>query len=127
MLDTDNVSFALRGEGRVAATILEHRPSELCISSITLAELRFGAERRKSAKLDRAIAVFVGNVAVMPFDAECALTFGRIAADLAEKGAPIGEFDVLIAAHAMTLDVTLVTANVKHFKRVRGLSTANWL
>jgi tRNA(fMet)-specific endonuclease VapC len=48
MLDTDTVSFALRGQGRVAARLLEHRPSDLCISSITLAELRFGAEARRS-------------------------------------------------------------------------------
>ncbi len=127
MLDTDTVSYALRGEGRVGEAILAHRPSELCISSITLAELRFGAERRKSSKLDSAVAAFVSNVSVMPFDDECALVFGRVAADLAEKGSPIGELDVLIAAHAIALDLTLVTNNVKHFKRVRGLQTANWL
>ena len=53
MLDTDTVSFALRGRGRVVARLLEHRPSELCISSITLAELRYGAEALKSRKLHR--------------------------------------------------------------------------
>lgn len=127
MLDTDSVSFALRGEGRVGVAILDHRPSELSISAITLAELRFGAERRKSARLDKAITAFVSNIAVMPFDDECAVVFGRIAADLAEKGSPIGEFDVLIAAHAIVLDATLVTNNVKHFKRVRSLRTENWL
>jgi Predicted nucleic acid-binding protein, contains PIN domain len=127
MLDTDSVSFALRGQGRVSATILEHRPSELCISALTLAELRFGAARRKSAKLDALIAAFVGNVAVMPFDEESADVFGRIASQLAERGSPIGEFDVLIAAHAIALDLTLITNNTKHFKRVRGLRTDNWL
>lgn len=127
MLDTDIVSFAIRGQGRVGAAILEHEPSELSISSITLAELRFGAERRKSARLDTAITAFVSDIAVMPFDEECAGVFGRIAADLAEKGSPIGEFDVLIAAHALVLDATLVTNNMKHFKRVRSLRTENWL
>lgn len=127
MLDTDSVSFALRGEGRVAQMILEHRPSELCVSAITLAELRFGAARRKSSRLDALIDAFVSNVAVMPFDGECAATFGRISSELAAKGTPIGEFDVLIAAHAIALDLTLVTNNTKHFKRVRGLRTDNWL
>ncbi len=127
MLDTDSVSFALRGEGRVGATILEHKPSELSISAITLAELRFGSERRKSARLDKLIMAFVSNIAVMPFDEECAGVFGRIAAELAERGAPIGEFDVLIAAHAIVLDATLVTNNVKHFKQVRSLRIENWL
>lgn len=126
MLDTDSVSYALRGEGQVGAAILRHRPSELCISAITLSELRFGAARRKSARLDQAIDAFAANVSVMPFDEACAGVFGRIAAELADKGAPIGEFDVLIAAHAMALDLTLVTNNTKHFKRVRGLEIANW-
>ena len=126
MLDTDTVSYAIRGEGRVGATILRHRPSDLSVSAITLAELRYGAERRKSARLDKAIAAFVSNIAVMPFDGECGNVFGRIAAGLAEKGSPIGEFDVLIAAHAMVLDVTLVTNNVRHFKQVRSLRIENW-
>ena len=68
MLDTDTVSFALRGQGRVAARLLEHRPSQLCISSITLAELRFGAEARRSRKLHRLISTFVEAVAVVPLD-----------------------------------------------------------
>jgi tRNA(fMet)-specific endonuclease VapC len=59
MLDTDTVSFALRGHGRVVARLLEHRPSELCISSITLAELRYGAAARRSRKLHRLISTFV--------------------------------------------------------------------
>src|SRR5712692_1366951 len=61
MLDTDTVSFALRGQGRVAAHLLEHRPSEICISSITLAELRYGAEARRSRKLHRVISTFVSQ------------------------------------------------------------------
>lgn len=127
MLDTDTVSFAIRGEGRVAANIVEHSPSELCISAITLAELRFGGERRKSARLDRAIGTFISSVAMMPFDDECALTYGRLAAKLSEKGSPIGDFDALIAAHALTLKLTLITNNAKHFTRVPGLQTGNWL
>jgi len=126
MLDTDSVSFALRGQGRVGTEILAHRPSELCISAITLAELRYGASRRNSPKLDELIDAFTNNIAVMPFDDSCAATFGRIAAGLAARGAPIGEFDVLIAAHAIVLDATLVTNNTKHFARVRGLRIENW-
>lgn len=126
MLDPDSVSFALRGHGRVAATILEHRPSQLCVSAITVAELRYGAERRQSSKLHAAIDAFVSNVAVLPFDDACASHFGTLAADLAARGTPIGDFDVLIAAHAMAAEATLVTNNVKHFSRVRGLKVENW-
>jgi tRNA(fMet)-specific endonuclease VapC len=72
------------------------------------------------------IEAFVTNMAVMPFDDDCARMFGRIGSVLAERGSPIGEFDVLIAAHAITLDLTLVTNNVRHFRRVPGLKNENW-
>ena len=127
MLGTDSVSFAIRGQGRVGARILEHRPSELCVSSITVAELRYGAHRRKSAKLDQSINSFLSNVAVLPFDEECADRFGELANELAKRGTPIGDFDVLIAAHAIAARATLVTNNVKHFALIRGLKVENWL
>jgi len=127
MLDTDSVSFALRGRGNVGARILEHRPSELCVSSITVAELRYGAERRKSAGLHQLIETFTSNVAVVPFDESCAMEFGITGAEWAERGAPIGEFDVLIAAHALTLGVTLVSTNIRRFSRLRRLRVENWV
>ena len=127
MLDTDTVSFALRGHGRVKERILQHRPSEICISSITLGELRYGAERRNSQKLHELISAFSANVAVMPFDDTCADHFGRLAAELARRGSLIGEFDALIAAHASALQVTFVTNNLKHFSRVPGLMIENWV
>lgn len=127
MLDTDSVSFALRGQGRVGTRIVEHRPSEICISAITLGELRYGAARRNSRKLHDLIDAFTANVAVMPFDESCAFHFGRVANELAERGSPIGEYDALIAAHAIALEVTLVTNNIRHFDRVAGLAVENWL
>jgi tRNA(fMet)-specific endonuclease VapC len=126
MLDTDTVSFALRGQGRVAARLLDHRPSELCISSITVAELRFGAEARRSRKLHRLISTFVEAVAVVPFDERAADRFAAVAAALARRGEPIGTFDTLMAAHALSLGLTFVTNNVKHFGRVVGLKAENW-
>lgn len=126
MLDTDSVSFALRGHGRVGARIVEHAPSEICISAITAAELSFGAERRDSKKLRRLIETFTSAVSVMPFDDECAVTFGKLAARLFEKGRPIGHYDALIAAHAVALGATLVTNNEKHFAQVEALKLANW-
>jgi tRNA(fMet)-specific endonuclease VapC len=126
MLDTDSVSYALRGQGRVGARLVEHVPSQICISSITAAELHFGAERRDSKKLRRLIETFTSTVAVMPFDDESALTFGKVASRLVEKGRPIGQYDALIAAHALALEVTLVTNNEKHFGQVDGLKVVNW-
>ncbi|MDO8678106.1 MAG: type II toxin-antitoxin system VapC family toxin [Acidobacteriota bacterium] len=127
MLDTDTVSWALRGRGAVSARVLEHRPSQLCVSSITLAELRFGADAKGSRRLHGLIDTFVATVAVLPFDEAAADRFGPVATALAKRGEPIGTFDTLIAAHALSLGLTLVTNNIKHFRRVVGLETANWV
>jgi len=127
MLDTDTVSFALRGVGRVAQRLLAVKPSEVCISSLTLAELRFGAERRRSRRLHRLIAEFTSPLLMAPFDAAAADRFGHVGAVLARDRTPIGQIDTLIAAHALALDLTLVSGNARHFGRVRGLRTDNWL
>ena len=127
MLDTDSVSFALRGEGRVGERILTERPSTLCVSSITLAELRYGADKRRSRKLHRLIETFVGSLSVEAFDAAAADRFGIVAVGLDRRGTPIGGFDALIAAHALALGITLVTNNIKHFARVEGLRTESWV
>jgi tRNA(fMet)-specific endonuclease VapC len=126
MLDTDMVSWALRGRGGVGARVLAHRPSQICISSITLAELRFGADAKASRALHRLIDAFVRPIDVLPFDQTAANKFGVVAAQLARKGEPIGTFDTLIAAHALACGVTLVSNNTKHFQRVAGLKLANW-
>lgn len=127
MLDTDTVSLALRGRGNVAARLLEHRPSELCMSSITLAELRYGAQVHESPKLHRLISTFAETIEVVSFDEAAAGRFGVIATALARRGAPIGTFDTLIAAHALSLRLTLVTNNTRHFTRVPGLATETWV
>ncbi len=127
LLDADTVSYALRGQGRVASRLLEHPPSDVCISSITLAELRFGAAAKKSQKLRRAIGSFVTDVAVVAFDEAAAERFAEVAADLAGGGIPIGVFDTLVAAQALSLGLTVVTNNTRHFGRVAGLKVENWL
>ena len=126
LLDTGTVSFALRGQGEVGARLRARRPSDVCVSAITLAELRYGADRKGSRKLHHLIDTFVAAVEVAPFDDAAAVEFGRIGSVLAERGTPIGEFDVLIAAHAVALRCTLVTNNLRHFSKVPGLSIESW-
>jgi tRNA(fMet)-specific endonuclease VapC len=126
LLDADSVSYALRGQGRVAQRILGHQPSELCISSVTLAELWFGAEAKGSTRLRQAIRAFLGDVEVVPFDAAAAERLGSLAAELAGRGVPIGSFDTLVAAQALCLGLIVVTNNTKHFERVPGLAVENW-
>ena len=127
MLDADTVSYAIRGHGNVGTRLLEHRPSELCLSAVTLSELQFGADARRSAKLKRSIRSFVKDVEVAPFDESAAERFGRVAAALARRGMPIGTFDTLVAAHALSLGLVVVTNNTTHLGRVPGLKVENWV
>jgi tRNA(fMet)-specific endonuclease VapC len=126
MLDTDTVSLSWRGEGEVIARIVAHRPSELCVSAVTIAELRFGADKRKSSKLHAKIDTLIVTMDVVPFDEVCARHFGLITSTLAREGTPIGDLDVMIAASAIAVQATLITRNVQHFKRVRDLRLENW-
>src|SRR5688572_12816040 len=126
MLDTDSVSFILRGEGGVGARLTTHAPSEVCLSAMSLSELRFGADKRRAKRLHKLIDTFIATIQVVSFDAAAATMFGRVCAALRSKGTPIGILDTLIAAHAMSLNLTLVTNNTKHFKQVHGLKTQNW-
>jgi tRNA(fMet)-specific endonuclease VapC len=127
MLDTDTFSYVLRRDGDARRMLLRHRPSDVCISAITLAELRYGAAVKSSEKLHLLIDALIRDLAVLPFDQDCAVHYANVANDLRWRGMPIGELDTLIAAHALALDLTLVTNNIKHFERVRGLKLENWL
>lgn len=127
MLDADTVSYALRGHGQVGTRLLEHQPSEVCISAITLAELNFGAQAKRSQKIRNAIRRFTSDIAVVPFDEASAERFGVVAAALATRGQPIGLYDTLVAAQALSLGLTVVTNNTRHFSRVPGLAVENWV
>ncbi len=126
MLDTDTVSHALRGYGNAGVRIRELRPSDVCMSALTLSELRYGADKKGSRRLHRLIDAVMAAIEPLAFDVAAANAYGKVAAALEERGEPIGVFDSLIAAHALSLRVTLVTNNVKHFSRVAGLRVENW-
>lgn len=127
LLDTDTVSFALRGVGNVASTLVLHKPSQIAISAISLGELRYGADKRKSKKLHGLIDVFCSTVEVLAYDAHAATHFGKLCSLLQRRGTPIGVADTMIAAHAQALGRVLVTNNARHFSRVPGLKLENWL
>jgi tRNA(fMet)-specific endonuclease VapC len=126
LLDTDTVSYAFRNVGHVASKIKLHTPSGICISAITLAELRLGASQKRSKKIHGLIDAFISQVQVVSFDDAAATRFGDIAASLSEAGVQIGNLDTMIAAHALDLDATLVTNNLRHFRRVAGLRVETW-
>ncbi len=126
MLDTNTVSYAMRGEGAVSAQLRRHDREHLAISVITLSELRYGAYRKDSDKLRRAIDGFLLGVQIMDFTAAAADRYAALMADWNKSGLTIDDHDGQIAGLAMTIGATLVTHNTKHFKRIAGLKLADW-
>ena len=105
----------------------EHDPSEICISSVTYAELVHGVEKSKAIEKNRvALALLLANIEIMNFDSLAAESYGIVRADLEKAGTPIGPLDMMIAGHAKSLDYTIVTNNTKEFERVKGLKLENW-
>jgi tRNA(fMet)-specific endonuclease VapC len=91
------------------------------------AELRYGCAKSGSTRLLKAVEDLLGEIDVLPFDVPADGEYGGIRSELEAAGRPIGSNDLLIAAHAYTLDATIVTANTAEFKRIRGLNVENWL
>jgi tRNA(fMet)-specific endonuclease VapC len=129
MLDTDIASYIIKGRApRLDQRLAIVPPSDVCISSITRGELLYGVHLRPGElRLARLVEQFLNGVASLPWDDAAADAYGRVAADLRTAGRSIGPFDTMIAAHALALDLTIVTNNVEHFSRVRGLRLQNWL
>lgn len=97
------------------------------ISAITLAEMEYGIRKSGNPIKNReALHQFLVPLDILDFDYNATLEYGKVRADLERAGTPIGPLDTLIAAHALSLNVTLVTNNEKEFHRVAGLKTENW-
>jgi tRNA(fMet)-specific endonuclease VapC len=128
MLDTDTCSYLLRNNPpSVALKLWEHRRDDIRLSAITRAELLHGAWRKRSEDLLRRVQTFVGRWEVVPFDSAASDAYAEILTTLEEKGIPIGNLDVLIAACAKATGAVLVTNNQKHFSRVPGIRLENWV
>lgn len=128
LLDTNILSDLIRNPaGSVAKRIEEVGEETICTSIIVSCELRFGAEKKKSPLLQVRVEELLQALEVLAMDADADLHYGDIRAELEAAGTPIGPNDLLIAAHARSLNLTLISANVKEFSRVPGLSIENWL
>jgi tRNA(fMet)-specific endonuclease VapC len=128
MLDTDTCSYIMR---RANDTVLERLAkvavSDVCISVITKSELLYGVEVSPKRKQDEAaLAAFLRYIEVLDFPDQASLHYAQIRADLKKRGVMIGANDLLIAAHARSLGLTLITNNTREFRRVRNLSIENW-
>ena len=128
MLDTNIVAYAKNNRPEVVYERMSRfDPEDLCVSVITLAELEYGVFNSSNPERNKvALTLFLANIEVVPFDDDAAVEYGRIRADLKRKGTPIGANDLMIAAHAKSLGVTLVTNNTREFERVEGLMLEDW-
>ncbi|MGL5944408.1 MAG: type II toxin-antitoxin system tRNA(fMet)-specific endonuclease VapC [Waterburya sp.] len=105
-----------------------YQVGDIGISSITVAELEFGVQKSQyPAKNQQALAQFLLPLEIVNFDNAAATIYGNIRAILEKQGTPIGSLDTLIAAHAFSLQVTLITNNVREFSRVPNLKLENWV
>ena len=129
LLDTNICIYAMKNRPpEVLERFRAVGKTAVAVSVITTLELRQGAEKSQRAVQNHAaLDLFLGPIRILPFDAEAALCGARIRADLERRGLPIGDLDSLIAAHALALDLTLVTNNLGEFERVPGLRTENWV
>jgi tRNA(fMet)-specific endonuclease VapC len=128
LLDTNIVSNLIRQPaGPVAQRIAEQGEESVCISVVVAAELRYGAEKSGSVALRTRIELLLSALQVLPLEPPVDAVYGRLRHHLTMTGHPIGPNDLLIAAHALTMEMTLVTANTREFERVPGLSIENWL
>lgn len=128
MLDTNVCIDLIRSRSaRVLRRLKRMRPDDVCVSSVTLSELEYGVAKSAAPEKNKlALAEFMTPISVAPYDDKVAPYYGRIRAELDVQGTPIGSLDTMIAAHAVTLGVTLVTRNEREFRRVADLRVENW-
>jgi tRNA(fMet)-specific endonuclease VapC len=128
MLDTDICIYIIKGKpAGVSKHFQRLQPGELAMSAITFAELMNGA--MKSRRVEENVAKLnemAELLDILAFDRRAAAVYGEVRTDLEKRGEIIGSYDLLIASHAISLDLVLVTNNEREFKRVKGLKMDNW-
>ena len=127
MIDTNIAIYTLKNRPTKVRTAFKKHSREICISTISLGELIFGAE--KSAQVEHNLTViegFAARMKVESFNAQAAVHFGQLRAELTRSGKLIGPYDMMIAGHARAMGLILVTNNRREFDRVPGLRVENW-
>jgi len=128
MLDTNICIYAIKHKPeKVFQKLQEVEPEDVCVSSVTYAELVHGVEKSVAVEKNRlALSMLLANIEILDFKADAADCYGKIRADLEKKGTPIGSLDMMIAGHAQSLGYTVVTNKVKEFSKVQDLKIENW-
>lgn len=128
MLDTNICIYIIKKKpNKVFETKNRLGIGDVCISAITLAELEYGVEKSQQRERNKiALTSFLAPLEILPFSDNAAVIFGEIRAALEKKGQIIGAYDLLIAAHALSKNLILITNNTNEFSRIPSLSLQNW-
>ena len=128
MLDTNICIYAIKHKPeQVFRKLQKIDPQDVCVSSVTYAELVHGVEKSAAIEKNRlALSLLLANIEILDFDTHAAEQYGKVRADLEKKGMPIGPLDSMIAGHALSAGCIIVTNNVGEFSRVKGLKVENW-
>jgi tRNA(fMet)-specific endonuclease VapC len=127
LLDTNTCIYIINNRpSNVLERFNNYKAGEIAISSIAASELAFGVSKSGSKRNRDALEMFLAPLQILPFDADCLWHYADLRATLEKKGLSIGPMDCLIAAHALSMNGTLVTNNLKEFKRVPKLKLENW-
>ncbi len=127
MLDTNICVYLLKNTFEIIGVFERNKHEGIAISAIVLSELEFGVQNSRDVAINRfKLAAFLRLVEVLSFDKDAAAEYGVICTALRRKGTPIGQMDMLIAAHAKSKGLILVTNNTREFARVEGLKLENW-
>ena len=127
MLDTNICIFIMKHVPNVLSAFFQKKNDGVAISAITQAELEFGLYNSNMQENNKnKLISFLSLVEILPFDGTAATSYGMIRTELKRNGTPIGNMDMLIAAHAKSLNMTLVTNNTREFERVKGLIIEDW-
>ena len=129
LLDTNMCIYIMKNSFPAATKhLLSLSPDEVSVSSVTLFELEYGAAKSNwGARTRENLYAFLSPFSIIPFDAGDAACAGRLRAELAAQGSPVGPYDIQIAAQALARDLTVVTHNTGEFSRVQGLKIEDWL
>ena len=128
LLDTNILSDLIRNpQGPVMRRIATFGEESVCTSIVVASEMRFGAEKRNSPALTAKVEAILANIEVLPLDIDADRHYANIRYDLEKRGLMIGPNDLLIAAHARSLNLIVVTDNTREFERVADLAIENWL
>ena len=129
LIDTNICIFAMKNKyPSLSRQLLRIPPSEIFVSSVTVGELEYGCSKsRWSDRTRNVMDLFLAAFTILPFDREDAFVFGRLRADLAKAGTPIGPYDVQIAAQGISRNLTVVTHNTGEFSRIPGLRLEDWV